>query len=47
LRGTINDGKHQSRAEVEAMIKETGLEKQLKLYKLWNDFQSGARGRQP
>ena len=40
-------GKRQSRAEVEAMVKETGTDKQLKLYKLWNDFQSGARGRQP
>jgi len=40
-------GKRQSRAEVEALVKETGLDKQLKLYKLWNDFQSGARGRQP
>lgn len=40
-------GKRQSRAEVEATIKETGLDRQLKLYKLWDDFQSGTRGRQP
>jgi carboxypeptidase Q len=40
-------GNRQSRAEVESMVKETGMDKQLKLYKLWDDFQSGARGRQP
>ena len=40
-------GSRQSRAEIEAMLKETGMDKQLKLYKLWDDFQSGARGRQP
>jgi carboxypeptidase Q len=40
-------GKRQSRAEVEHLLQETGLDKQLKLYGLWQDFQSGARGRQP
>jgi hypothetical protein len=40
-------GKRQSRAEVEALVKDTGFDKQLKIYKVWDDFQSGARGRQP
>ena len=39
-------GKRQSRAEVEALVKQTGLDRELKLMKLWNDFESGARGRQ-
>lgn len=40
-------GKRQSRAEVEALVKETGLDRELKLFGLWKDFESGARGRQP
>lgn len=40
-------GKRQSRAEVEDLVKQTGLDKQLQVYKLWDDFESGARGRQP
>jgi len=40
-------GQRQSRAEVEALVEETGLDRELKLFGLWNDFQSGARGRQP
>jgi Iap family predicted aminopeptidase len=40
-------GKRQSRAEVEALLQETGLDRELKLFDLWNDFESGARGRQP
>jgi Zn-dependent M28 family amino/carboxypeptidase len=40
-------GKRQSRVEVEALVKETGLDRELKLMNLWNDFESGARGRQP
>ena len=40
-------GKRQSRAEVEALVKETGLDREMKLKKLWNDFESGTRGRQP
>lgn len=40
-------GKRQSRAEVEGMLKETGLDKELQEFYMWRDFQSGARGRQP
>jgi hypothetical protein len=40
-------GKRQSRAELEALLKETGLDRELKQLGLWPDFQSGARGRQP
>lgn len=40
-------GKRQSRAELEALMKETGLDKELHNLDMWNDFQSGARGRQP
>jgi carboxypeptidase Q len=40
-------GKRQSHAEVEALLKETGLDRELKLFDMWNDFESGARGRQP
>jgi hypothetical protein len=40
-------GKRQSRAELEALLKETGLDKELQSLDMWNDFQSGARGRQP
>jgi carboxypeptidase Q len=40
-------GQRQSRAEVEALVKETGLDKDLKTFDMWKDFQSGARGRQP
>ncbi|HTC41103.1 MAG TPA: M20/M25/M40 family metallo-hydrolase [Candidatus Acidoferrales bacterium] len=40
-------GKRQSRAELEALMKETGLDKELKALDMWSDFQSGARGRQP
>jgi len=40
-------GKRQSRAEVEALLKETGLDKELQNLDMWKDFQSGARGRQP
>jgi carboxypeptidase Q len=40
-------GRRQSRAEIEAMLKQTGLDQQMKIFKLWNDFESGARGRQP
>jgi carboxypeptidase Q len=40
-------GKRQTRAEVEALMKETGLDKELHNLDMWNDFQSGARGRQP
>lgn len=40
-------GKRQSRAELEALMSETGLDKELRNLDMWNDFQSGARGRQP
>jgi carboxypeptidase Q len=40
-------GKRQSRAEIEALLKETGLDKELQASDMWKDFQSGARGRQP
>ncbi|MGB7435224.1 MAG: M20/M25/M40 family metallo-hydrolase [Candidatus Acidiferrum sp.] len=40
-------GKRQSRAELEALMKETGLDKELQHLDMWKDFQTGARGRQP
>jgi carboxypeptidase Q len=40
-------GKRQSRAELEALLAETGLDKELQSLGMWPDFQSGARGRQP
>jgi carboxypeptidase Q len=40
-------GKRQSRAELEQLMKETGLDKELQSLDMWKDFQSGARGRQP
>ena len=39
-------GKRQTRAELEALMKETGLDKELQALGMWSDFQSGARGRQ-
>jgi hypothetical protein len=40
-------GKRQSRAELEELMKQTGLDKQLQGLGLWPAFQSGERGRQP
>jgi len=40
-------GKRQSRAEVEGLLKETGLDKELQQNGMWTAFQSGERGRQP
>ena len=40
-------GKRLSRAEIETQLEETGMDKPMKLYGLWNDWQSGARGRKP
>lgn len=40
-------GKRQTRAELEALMKETGLDKELQANGTWKDFQTGARGRQP
>jgi carboxypeptidase Q len=37
----------QSRAQVEALIKATGLDQQMKAFGLWDDFTSGRRGRAP
>jgi carboxypeptidase Q len=37
----------QSRAEVEALLKATGLAEQMKTFGLWEDFARGARGRRP
>jgi len=39
-------GKRQSRAELESLMKETGLDKQLRSLGMWPAFQSGERGRQ-
>ncbi len=39
-------GKRQSRAEVEALMKETGLDKQLETFGLWPQWVEGQRGRQ-
>jgi len=38
-------GKRLSRAEIEAQLEETGMDKPMKLYGLWDAWQSGARGR--
>ncbi len=40
-------GPRESRAEVEAMMKETGLADQLKLVGVWPMWEKGIRGRQP
>ncbi|HZF11475.1 MAG TPA: M28 family peptidase [Thermoanaerobaculia bacterium] len=40
-------GPRQSRAEVVALLKATGLDEQMKSFGLWPGFASGARGRQP
>jgi carboxypeptidase Q len=40
-------GPRESRAEVETLLKETGLEEQMKQMGLWPMWASGARGRQP
>ncbi|HXY00474.1 MAG TPA: hypothetical protein VEI54_06110, partial [Candidatus Limnocylindrales bacterium] len=40
-------GRRQTRAELEELMKETGLDKELQALGLWSDFQSGARGRRP
>ena len=37
----------QTRAEVEALVRSTGLVEQMKLFGLWEPFVSGARGRAP
>jgi hypothetical protein len=40
-------GRRLSRAELEALFKETGLDQQMKLLGYWDAWQSGARGRNP
>jgi Zn-dependent M28 family amino/carboxypeptidase len=40
-------GKRLTRAEIEAQIKDTGLDQQLKTLGYWDAWQSGARGRKP
>jgi carboxypeptidase Q len=40
-------GKRLSRAELDTLVKETGLDQQLKLLGYWDAWQSGARGRKP
>ena len=38
-------GKRQTRAEIEALMKETGLDNQLKTFGMWEQWQRGERGR--
>lgn len=38
-------GPRQPRRDVEALLSRTGLDRQMKTYGLWADFESGARGR--
>ena len=40
-------GKRLSRAELEELLKRTGLDEQMKTEGFWEGWQSGARGRQP
>ncbi len=40
-------GKRLSRAELEALLKGSGLDQQMKSMGFWNDWQKGTRGRQP
>ena len=40
-------GKRLTHAEIEQHLVETGIDKQMKFFGLWDDWQSGARGRKP
>ena len=40
-------GKRLSRAELDNLVKETGLDEQMRLLGYWEQWQSGARGRKP
>ena len=40
-------GKRLNRAEMETLLKQTGLDEQMKSLGYWNDWMSGRRGRQP
>jgi Zn-dependent M28 family amino/carboxypeptidase len=40
-------GKRLSRTEIEAQLKETGLDRQLRIFGYWQSWQNGTRGRKP
>jgi carboxypeptidase Q len=40
-------GPRQSRAEIEELLRETGLDQQMKVFGLWEAWESGERGRRP
>ena len=40
-------GPRQSRREIEQLLRETGLERVLRLFGMWEDWEQGGRGRQP
>jgi hypothetical protein len=40
-------GPRYSRAEMEKLMKETGLDQELKTQGMWGDWERGARGRKP
>jgi Zn-dependent M28 family amino/carboxypeptidase len=40
-------GPRQSRAQIEALLLETGLDQQMKAFAMWEDWSDGRRGRQP
>jgi carboxypeptidase Q len=40
-------GKRLTHSEIEQLLLETGVDKQMKIFGLWDDWQSGARGRKP
>jgi hypothetical protein len=40
-------GKRLSRAELDVLVKETGLAQQMKALGYWDAWQTGARGRKP
>jgi hypothetical protein len=40
-------GKRLTRAELDVLVKETGLDQQMKLLGYWNAWQTGTRGRKP
>jgi carboxypeptidase Q len=44
---SVRIGPRQSRAEIDQLLKETGLDQQMKLEGFWDEWQSGERGRQP
>ena len=40
-------GPRLTRAQIETMLKQTGLDEQMRTFGIWGDWQSGVRGRQP